>query len=141
MTRRLLRGMLRVMGMRLAVAGLSIVLTACTASESLTTADPADGQKRSESAPSSTVSPFAFSDCDGLQAGDQVDSELLQCDPDRVTTDTMDCQAGTYIRLLRPGKSNLEAIIGLTPTWKVAEPLDERYGRTTWAFEHCLESD
>lgn len=69
------------------------------------------------------------------------DFKNLQCDSRKTTSYTVDCAAGIYVRLSRPGRGDIEGITGLTATWRSAEPIDPRYGRTAWQFQHCQESD
>jgi len=115
---------MRLLGVTVACFSLS----ACTASSG--------GVARHATGPSASSSP---TDCDSIQAGDKVDVKSLQCNQDKVPVTTMECEAGTYVHLTRAVAGDLEAIVGLTPTWKGAEPIDVRYGRTVWAFQHCKE--
>lgn len=86
--------------------------------------------------PSST---FRYTDCDGLVPGDAITFPDLTCEPDDARQlQTMDCKSGVYVRLTGTA-TGLEGIAGSTPTWRAAEPIDPRYGRTPWAFNNCLE--
>lgn len=91
---------------------------------------------------SATPSPYPYTDCDGLRSGDALDFSDLVCAPENVSELTaMDCISGTYVHLMRAEGGGLEGIVGQTPTWLQASPIDPRYGRTPWAFENCLEHE
>lgn len=75
-----------------------------------------------------------------MDLGEPRHLKTLYCDErDRVLQSSMDCEAGVYVRLDRPGADDLEGIVGLTSAWRHSEPLDAKYGRTLWAFRHCQE--
>jgi hypothetical protein len=82
-----------------------------------------------------------FTDCNALQPGDDLDYGALYCDSEQVQVSTMDCSTGIYVRIVRPNTGDLEGITGVTPTWRAAEPIDPRYGRTPYAFHNCFEEE
>jgi hypothetical protein len=82
-----------------------------------------------------------FSDCNALQPGDDLDYGSLNCNADQVVVRTIDCSTGIYVHLGRGNNGDLEGITGVTPTWRAAEPVDPRYGRTPYAFHNCFEEE
>ncbi|MCU1589589.1 MAG: hypothetical protein JWP11_845 [Frankiales bacterium] len=84
-----------------------------------------------------------FYDCNSLKPGDRLDLDNVgRCDPGSTQPQRMTCNAGEYVRLDRPGAlDDIEGIFGLTPRWRRAKPIDPRYGRTQWAFQHCQEQN
>lgn len=126
------------------LAGVTFVaMVSGCGSESDVLSGPAAGTKPSAMATASaTPSPYPYADCDGLRAGDPLDFTNFVCAPEDVSqVGSMDCQSGTYVHLARPTGKNLEGIVGFTPTWREAAPIDPAYGRTPWAFKNCLEHE
>lgn len=101
----------------------------------------AEGARECTAAYSVVASPSPYPEgaCVALQPGDPIDGAPPSCPDPPAITSTMDCQAGTYVRIVRLGRVDLEGIIGLTPTWRAAGPIDPRYGRTEWTFQNCQE--
>jgi hypothetical protein len=86
--------------------------------------------------------PSRFLDCDGLGPGDPLSlDDVSRCSPNDTQALLVTCTTGEYILFDRPGSNDIEGIAGVTPTWRRAHGSDPRYGRTTWAFQHCQETD
>ena len=97
-------------------------------------------QQRPASSPTAPSSAFPYTDCDALVAGDALKIDGLVCEPGNARqSQTMDCKSGVYVRLSGSTAADLEGIAGSTASWREAEPIDPRYGRTPWAFNNCLE--
>ena len=123
------------------LACVAALLVACSSDQAASTLEGAS-QSTSQppgSSPRPVTSSTRYTDCDALAPGDAITFPDLTCDPDDARQlQTMDCKSGVYVRLTG-APSDLEGIAGSTPTWRAAEPIDPRYGRTTWAFNNCLE--
>ena len=87
--------------------------------------------------PSST---FRHNDCDALVPGDALDVQGFVCDSDNARqSQSMDCKSGLYVRLTGSTATDLEGTVGSTPTWRAAEPVGPKHGRTPWAFDNRME--
>ena len=129
----------RARAQRFAASSLAVlVLTACSNEDRLVV-EPANG-KSPPASPATTPTPYDWSDCESLQAGDPLDFDDLRCHED-IQVETLNCANNViYVRLIRPGRDTLEGMVGQTPNWLKAQPPDADHGwRTPWSFDNCLE--
>ena len=137
-----LRRMLRLMSMRLrALAALSVTLTGCASGGGEVLGPPqAAGERAAVSTGATTPTPYPWTDCNAIRAGDALDYSKTQCDYEVTKFFTVDCVNGTYVHLSRPEFGDLEGIDGVTP-WREAAPLKPERGMTSWAFQNCKEHE
>lgn len=123
---------------RIGVILVAVVIAGCSTDGAKRSAPPSGTEPNATVNPAST--PYPYTACDALSAGDAMTSPSPLCAPDSSTqVQTADCIQGIYVHLARPDGADLEGIVGRTPTWLKAAPLDPALGRTTWAFENCQE--
>ena len=128
---------------RVAIVALAGVALAGVAFAALLAVSSSSDGDKAPNAASTTATPltpgFQYTDCSRIQAGDELDLDLL-CDPaNEATLFTVDCTAGIYAHLRRP-EGDLEGIQGRTD-WLTAGEVDAQTGRTSFAFNECLEGD
>jgi hypothetical protein len=104
------------------------------AMERLKFAEATEGSNGTSTSPS----PYPWTDCSALRAGDALNLRDLQCNGDEMQVSYMHCMSGDYVHLQRPGRVDLEGIDGVT-AWREAAPMDPAHGRTPWAFKNCQE--
>lgn len=119
-------------------AVLALVLASCSGDKALD-AEPSQGTASPAATPA-TESPYAFSDCESLEPGDPLDFSDLRC-REQIQIETLTCMGSViYVRLIRPGRDDLEGLVGRTPTWRKAGVPDAAHGgRTPWSFANCIE--
>jgi len=103
---------------------------------------PSDGAPVPAPSPSVSLPPGqSYTDCGQLRAGDPLGPtyKAIICDSDDIQVSMMDCRDGTYVLMTRPGRDDLEGLVGKTPQWLKAGPVSTDHGRTEFAFQHCLE--